>query len=389
MVGRRPTLVLDDPLEPDLESALARGEDAWPEFAAWLTEQGSPRGEAIVRERVLNGIGTADDTWLKTIYGAIHRCSAAAQLARHDSWQFTWLRGFPGKATFMLAATRAMSARAYVEARWQLGREDPEVAASERGQLEHGLGLAELRFLHTLELEVSEFEANLPVVARLLAARRWDHLGTLRLAVAHYDPAAMGADEAQEKALVTGAEGAAMLAVMPRLTRLELVGHFFFPALAHAGLRALRLVGHMPVLDGGFQRSREQRDDRGLFLPRLERLELAAMHPSGAGGPPMDACMLGLDPARLPALRHLELQDAALGDASGRGGVFETLARSPILAQLRTLRLARIDVAGAAAGSIVRELAPRFAHLERLVVDEVRGDEAEVFTAGNLVRAGQ
>jgi hypothetical protein len=369
-----------------LEAALADGEDVWARFAAWLKDQGSPRGDAALRELALGAVDH-DDATLRTLYSAIHRCSAAAQLAREKSWQFEWRRGFPIRAAFLLADTRSRGARAYVHHRWERKQVDPEITDAERVQLEHGLGLMELRFLTDLEFELSEFAPHLPLVARLLAAHPWDHLTRLRLAVAHYEPGWMGADEAREKALVTGAETRTMLAALPKLRRLELAGHFFFPALAHPKLTELRLVGHMPVLNGGFQ-SRRMRDDRGLTLPNLRRLELAAMNPSGGGGPPMDACRIRLDKARLPALTHLELQDSDLGDVSERGGVFETIARSPILPQLKTLHLRSIDIHCEAPEPILRKLAPRFAHLERFIVDEATAEQAEQFTAGNFVRAG-
>jgi hypothetical protein len=387
MAGRRQTLILDDPRDPELEAGLVDDDAAaWLRFGAWLADQGSPRGAVVIRE-LADGVGPSpEDPGLRIAYSAIHRCSAAAQLARQESWQFEWRRGFPARAVFLLASTRARGARAWVEERWEQGRIDPDVTMAERVQLEHGLGLAELRFLDFLDLEISEFQDHLPLVARLLAVTRREHLRTLRLAVAHYDPVWMGADEAPEKALVTGAEAAAMLAALPRLRRLELEGHFFVPALAHAHLRELRLSGHMPVLDGGLLVSEREREDRGLMLPGLRRLELAAMNPSSGCGPPLDACLLRLDPERLPGLVELELQDSDLGDESGRGGVFATIARSPILGQLRSLRLRAVDVASDRE-RVLGELAPRFAHLERLVIDDISVEEARHFTAGNLTRA--
>ncbi len=375
------TTILDEPSHPYLEEELHNGDAAWADFGRWLVSQDSPRGEAILRELELGPGARADDPALVAAYRRVLRVSACGQLVRDMSWKFRWRRGFPERAHFMFAATRHLGPAAFVEERWRDNKPDLDRIAEERVQLEHALGLPEMRFVTHLDLELSEFGKHLPRVAQLLALRSWPNLQVLRIGYAHYAPAWMGADEPHEHALVAADDTAAMLAALPRLRRLELLGHAMFPRLAHPTLLELRLGGHMPVLDGGLLLG-ERRDDRGLDLPRLQRLELAAMNPSGGVRPPLDASLLDLDPRRLPALEHLELQDAELGDA-GAGGVFEAVARSEALPRLRTLHLRSFDVADDVRAATVQRLAPRFAHLERLVVDHADADAARHFA--NLV----
>lgn len=377
--------MLDEPMHPGLEAGLSDEVEGWRRYAAWLSERGSPRGAAILHELEHPTLGAEDET-RKRLYAAVTRVSPAAHLARERSWQFEWARGYPRRASFLLAATRRRGVRDWVDERWQYGRVDPELRDAERAQLEHGLLLPELRFVTDLKLEISEFREHIPLVARLMSSRRWDHLERLRLEIAYYEPVWMGADVGDPEVLVPPREAALLMAALPRLRRLELVGHFLFERLDHPTLAELRLVGHLPVLDGGLVFD-EPAGSRGLSLPALTRLELVAQNPSSGCGPPANACALRFDPARLPALAHLELHESDLGDEEGQGGVFETIARSAILPQLRTLRLKQLDVLDPDGDPLptIQALAPRFSHLDRLVVEDASSIEVAPF-GGVLVR---
>lgn len=309
---------------------------------------------------------------------------SAIQLAREKSWRFARPQKRPKWASFLLAETKRRGAKKWVKNRWQKKDVDLSVAATELDQLDRGFALAEMDKVRELVLELSEFVRHVPYVVSLLTTRKLERLESLRISIAYYAPVWMGADEPQEKPLVSAAAVDKLMAALPRLQRLELCGHFFFPRLRHPTLRELRLEGHMPVFDGGFLLSPRPRATYGLDLPKLASLELVARNPSDGCGPPLDACTLRLDPKRLPALAHLDLHESDLGDEMERGGVFSTIARAKILPQLKTLHLRSIDLDVDDPQRALRRLAPRFEHLERLEIHSATADEAAAFTGRNL-----
>jgi len=309
---------------------------------------------------------------------------SATQLAREKSWRFARPLKAPKWASFMLAETKRRGAKKWLKNRWQKRDIDLSVIATELDQLDRGFALAEMRRVRELVLELSEFVRHVPYVVSLLTTRKLEQLESLRISIAYYAPVWMGADEPQTRPLVSAAAVDKLMATLPRLQRLELCGHFFFPRLRHPTLRELRLEGHMPVFDGGFLLSPRPRATYGLDLPELVSLELVARNPSDGCGPPLDACTLRLDPKRLPALERLDLHESDLGDEMERGGVFSTIARAKILPQLKTLHLRRVDLDVDDPQRALRRLAPRFEHLERLEIDSATADEAAAFTGRNL-----
>lgn len=314
----------------------------------------------------------------------LNAVESATRLAREKSWRFARPQKAPKWASFMLAETRRRGAKKWVKNRWQKKDVDLSVIAAELDQLDRGFALAEMDRVRELVLELSEFVRHVPYVVSLLTTRKLERLESLRISIAYYTPVWMGADEPQGEPLVSAAAVDQLMASLPRLRRLELCGHFFFPRLRHPTLRELRLEGHMPVFDGGFSLSPRPRATYGLDLPELVSLELVARNPSDGCGPPLDACTLRLDPKRLPALERLDLHESDLGDEMERGGVFSTIARAKILPQLKTLHLRRVDLDVDDPQRALRRLAPRFEHLERLEIDSATADEAAAFTGRNL-----
>lgn len=297
-----------------------------------------------------------------------------------DTWDL--LEGPHLAATFLSATVRAETPERYVTRRYQNRRKVEGELAAERAALLAGLAGLPALAPTRLTLILGEFEDLLPRLVDAIADAAWPRLTDLTIEIAGYDPVWMGADD-EIQPLVTPAQADAFARALPALRRLTLVGHGFFPRLTHPTLDELRLEGHLPVLDGGIAERPRSTPGVGLTLPALTRFALVAMNPSSGCGPPCDASLLWFDPARLPALRHLELHESDLGDETDSGGVYETLARASILRQLRTLHLDWFDVWSDDPLPVIRKHARRFAHLERLLVDRPEPEAIPLFP--NLV----
>lgn len=293
-----------------------------------------------------------------------------------DSWDVS--EGPGVGARFLAAATRAETPAAYVTRRYQKRRKIAGELEAERDALLRGLERLPALAPTRLTVTLSEFVALLPLAVDAIAGAAWPRLTDLTLEIAGYDPVWMGGDD-ELQPLVSPGQADAFTRALPALRRLTLVGHGLFPRLTHPTLDELRLEGHLPVLEAGLSLERRSVEGAGLTLPKLTRLAFVAMNPSSGCGPPCDACLLWFDPKRLPALAHLELHESDLGDETEAGGVYETMARAPILRQLRTLHLGWFDVESEEPLSVIRRHARRFAHLERLIVDRVDPEELALF----------
>lgn len=318
-------------VEPGLEAECeASPDDAgpWEVYADWLIERGDPRGElaALVRAgatreaavghardlRLLGDADLADYLELEARFGFVRAVTLYSD--RHDD------------------------------------RDDRDLGAITRA----ALALPVLRFVTAVRFGLAaRGDANTwrPAVEAVAAAPHAARLRSLRLDA--YD------DEHAQISWVPYGDLGGVWGAFPRLEELR-IRSGGGGALGEVVLPSLRTFVRV---SGGLAED-ELAEIAVASWPRLEHLELWLGQVEYGG--PSDASGLGpiLVGAGLPQLRHLGLVNSELDVA-----LVEALADAPILARLRSLDLSRGTLASAAC-EVLLARASRFAHLERVDVDD-------------------
>jgi hypothetical protein len=256
------------------------------------------------------------------------------------SWDFTWRDGFIDKAVFRLAKDTREQRRALVE---RLVADLPHGGAFDLADAEQWeaalidffLSHPAADQLRELELHLTDYHHSAEAAAAALARRPRPRLATMyfghsfdTLFELHETSTGNRIDPEDhlDAAVVRKEVGEALWNSLPALRTLELEGTFLFGSLSHDGLTHLRTRGAV-FADGSLF---------SFTTPALTSLEVeigADVHGVVASA----AQLKGLEPARFPHLRSLDLS-AALFEAD-EAGDFAVLAQHPLLPQLEKLSM--------------------------------------------------
>ncbi|MFJ4673228.1 hypothetical protein [Kitasatospora purpeofusca] len=350
----------------------------WLEYARALSEAGDPRGEAI---RLEDRRAPADDAELAAVYRQVERECGLDGLRADGSWRLGWSRGFLDTAVFRLTEgtgpaegtgradgagprRRALVVRLLAELPHS-GAHDPDDPEQwEAALVDVLLCHPAAGRLRALELRLTDHHHSAGRAAAALAVRQRPRLAELYLGH-HYDTLfelhrtsagrALEVERYLHDPVVPHEVGRALWPALPALRSLELEGAFLFDDVVHEELTHLRTRGAV-FSDGALF---------GTSTPGLVTLEVEIDH-DVHGTVASNLQLEELTPAGYPRLRHLDL--GAANFEPEEAGDFAVLAGHPLLPQLESLTVRELVIEDTGAErdplEVLRELAPRFAHLD-------------------------